>query len=179
MLQNKRAHQSDFMQIIGLILIVPVLIAFLVAIINIVKQDNCSEYQKQIDSLDIKVSDLENRLTQTTELANQWEEKYKNLTNTNITKQDFIEIKSELFIVNQQINITNNQLLNLRQDIINITHIKNYYILLSFVITFSFTLFSLVIIDFFLLKMKFSKYIYQKLYYLRNKVEYKFDKKEE
>lgn len=169
---NKKGN-TDIEQIIGGIFILVVFIPLLLTVLSMIRTDQCSDYQKQIDSLNNQLNQLNAELQETKSTAEFWKFQYDNLTTTEVTKQDFIEIKSNVNVLLNQINNTKNQVYNINQQIINIKNIKNIYFALSFVLSLSFSLFGFAIIDFTFFKLALSKKILQKLYFIRNKTEIK------
>lgn len=163
--------EVDLQEVIGVILFIVIFLPVMLTVLSMIRTNQCSDYQKQIDSLNNQISQLNAQLQESNSVAEFWKEQYENLTNTEITKKDFIEIKSDIGLLLNQINNTRNQVYNINQQIINIKHIRNIYFAFSLVLSLSFTLFGFALVDFSFFKLAITKKIVEKIYYFRNKIE--------
>lgn len=160
--------------IISIILVLVFLSAFS-SIMWSLSQSGCSDYKAQIDSLNGKITFLENQSAYLNSTAETYKELYYNLTTTNITKNDFINIQNNISYVQYQIDNINNVVNSISQDVINIQNVKNTYFQFSVVVAFNLLSASFLAIDWaffsFDLSKRIGKKVLEKTSFLRRKKE--------
>lgn len=162
---------EDFMGIIGAILIFVIFIPAILALSSMITSTQCSDYQQKINQLQLEVSRLSSNIMEMNSTAEFYKAQYFNLTNTAVTKKDFVELKSDINSILLQLNNTRNEVYNVNEQIINIQNIKNTYFVFAFVVSLNLALIGLTIIDFTIFKMKYSKKIIEKIYSYRVRIK--------
>jgi len=155
--------------IISIVVIIVIFIPLMSTIASILQEANCLTYKTQIDQLQTDKRQLQAQLEEANLVAGTYKAKYENLTSQNITKLDFIEIKTLLNLITSQLNATKSEVYYINEQIISIKNIRNTYIALSLFVSLNFILFGLTFLDLVLFKFKYSKKIIDKIFSIRNK----------
>jgi hypothetical protein len=141
--------------IIFLLILLPVMIAFAQAITNI----SCSDYKAQIDSKNLEINSLKNEILKYNSTAEFYRQQYENLTNTNITKRDFVDLQNNMSFIQYQINNVNNKIDFISQELINIQNITNFYFTFYFSIAINLLSIGFLLVDFTFFNFDLSKRI--------------------
>lgn len=169
--------EDIFKGIFTIIIIFGIFIPVMMSLNAIFSANKCQDYQTKIDQLTNENNRLKSELTEASAKALYLEQKYDNLTKTNITKNDFIELKSQLNVITLQVNNTKSEIYNIHKEIINIKNIKNTYYVLSLLISINFALFGLTILDLTFFRFKYTKKIIDKIFSIRNKTHIEINQK--
>lgn len=159
------------MAIVGTILTIIVFVPVILTLSSALTKMQCSDYQQKIDQLQLEINKLNSRVLELNSTAEFYKNQYFYLTNSTVTKKDFVEIKADINSILLQLNNTRNEVYNINEQIINIQNIKNTYFVFAFVVSLNLALIGLTLIDFTIFKMKYSKKIIEKLYGYRNKIK--------
>ncbi len=181
---NKKGQDYDAIikGAIGLIIIIPVLIAFLGAISQITNQSQNTEVQKITAEKDQKIQNLEAERNKSQTEADFYKNKYETLVNTSVTKEDVVSIQGDLQVLKSQVGGLQNRTDMVNQNIVNFYNIKNTYFYFTISLVINFTLLSLAVFDWAFLNFAISENIMKRmrklLESLKNKIKGIFKKKE-
>lgn len=177
---NKKAQWE---QIVGVIIVAPILIALLGVLFASLNDMNCQSYKTQIQERDNTITNLNGNINTLNVTATFYKNQYDNLTTTNITKKDFQDLKEQITILNTQIVNVQNQVNQVNQNIISIQNIKTVYRNFIFSVTINIIFLGFLLFDFAIFNFEISKkiieLIIQKLHKLKEWLKRKFKKKEE
>ena len=179
---NKKGNidTDDIFKIIGFIIFLPIILAIISLAYNMLDQFHNADYIDEINQLKQEKRDLQNshseeilgysnRIENLEREKEYWKDMYNNLTEVNVTKKDFEDIKYNQRVTNNNIqntleqnqffyNMTENQILNINQEIYDLKKQiqTNLTINLGLFISFSFTLISIVLLAFDLIFYRFK-----------------------
>jgi len=169
-------------QIIGGILVLIIVIPLMSVLISSLYGLNCQDYINQVKDRDSQIVNLKNEINLLNSTATFYKIQYENLTNTNITKKDFTDLKQEINQLNVQINNVQNQINQVNENIITIQNIKTVYRNFVFSFTINIIFIAFLLIDFAIFNFEISKktieLLVKKIHQLKNWIKSKFKKKE-
>lgn len=168
---------------IGLIIIIPLLIAMIGTLSSITNQYQNDQVQKVTAEKDQQIQNVQSDKDKFQAEAEFYKSKYENLANSSVTKADIVSIQGDLQVLKSQVGGLQNKTDITNQNIFNLYNIHNTYYYLTISLVLNFTLFSLAIFDWAFLNFSMSEWSIRNLRRLldkvKNKIKNLFKKREE
>lgn len=150
---------QDLGELFGGIISILVVIMIIGVLFSVLNNISCSNEKAQIASKDLEIDSLKNDIQAINSTAEFYKQQYENLTNTNITKKDFVDIQNNLSIIQYQVNNVNNKMDFISQELINIQNITNFYFTFYFSIAINLLSVGFLLVDFTFFNFDLSKRI--------------------
>lgn len=154
------------------------ILSFVSIMLSALNQTGCSDYKTQIDNLNGKIIFLENQSAWLNSTAETYKNLYYNLTTTNITKNDFVNIQNNISYVQYQIDNINNVVNTISQDVINIQNVKNIYFQFSLSVAINLLSFGFLLFDWAFFSFELSKGVGKRILEKTSRLRRKKEKQE-
>jgi len=154
-----KGQLEDLWKLIGGIISIIFVIMIFSVLITALSGISCSQEKSQITSKDLEIGNLKNDIQAINSTAEFYKQQYENLTNTNITKRDFVDIQNNLSVIQYQVNNVNNKVDFISQELINILNVQNIYFTFYFSIAINLFSLAFIAVDFTFFNFDLSKRI--------------------
>ncbi len=160
------------------LLVVMLVIAAISPLLGLLTANFSQPYEKRINTLESELEKTKNELNVANSEKAFWINEYENLKNTEITKEDFIEIKKDLNYVIANIENNNTNYYNLRNEFIEMQYIQNTYFILAISVAIELALFSFLLIDFVFFSFGITRKIVTKIKFWKKETKIEINQKE-
>jgi hypothetical protein len=170
---NKRGESVDgiIKAVFGLLIIIPMLIAFITTMNQITSQFQNSEVQKVTAEKDQQIQNIQSDKDKYQAEADFYKTKYENLVNNSVTKEDIVSIQGDLQVLKSQVGGLQNKTDITNQNIFNLYNIHNTYYYLTISLVINFTLLSLAVFDWAFLNFSMSEWSIRNLRKVLDKIK--------